>query len=261
MSSKNDGDADRGEGRLSRRTWTKVLVTTVALAIAVVHVALPDLRVDAVAVALLAVAALPWLDEVFESIQTPAGGVKFREVEKRVQRLSGVTESLVTRLDTAEAVSLAESPIGPPSRESLEDLAAEYNLIREGDRGTQRTQRMTSVVARMLAAVDSGERIEVEEALEGQNPGRRLAAYALQYARPEAGFADAVVTSVVVHEPKPFGQYWGIRATSRVAEVGGPEAFSRESIEALRAFGRRLSADTDRRFELERVFGRLGLEF
>jgi hypothetical protein len=63
------------------------LVSLVALATAVIHVRWPALKVDAIALALLALAALPWLGEILESLDGPGGWkVKYRELQAAVER-------------------------------------------------------------------------------------------------------------------------------------------------------------------------------
>jgi hypothetical protein len=62
----------------------RVTATVVSLALLLSHLFFPAVaRVDAITLALLAVAIVPWLGDVFESIDLPGGGgVKFRETVK-----------------------------------------------------------------------------------------------------------------------------------------------------------------------------------
>ena len=52
-----------------------VVVTVVALALAVVHLTTPSAAIDGTTVALLGIAALPWLGAIFKTIELP-GGIK-----------------------------------------------------------------------------------------------------------------------------------------------------------------------------------------
>jgi hypothetical protein len=69
---------------VKRADLIRAVVSTGAVALLLAHLFLPGrVRVDAVAIALLAVAIVPWLGDVFESIDFPGGGgVKFRETVK-----------------------------------------------------------------------------------------------------------------------------------------------------------------------------------
>ena len=60
---------------------TRWLVTTLSAALILAHLAWPELRIDAVTVALLAVLVLPWLSPLLQSLELPGGAkVTFREV-------------------------------------------------------------------------------------------------------------------------------------------------------------------------------------
>lgn len=62
---------------------TQILITLVALLVAIIHVAFPDLTIDAITVFLLVVALLPWLIPLVRSLEFPGGWkVEFQELEK-----------------------------------------------------------------------------------------------------------------------------------------------------------------------------------
>ena len=98
-----------------------ILISVGALVLVIVHLVWPDLRIDGVTLALLAVAALPWLAPIFKSIELP-GGWKFeyqevqrqvREVARRVDEVerlvfSGDTSPDLERRLTAAVRSFAE---------------------------------------------------------------------------------------------------------------------------------------------------------
>lgn len=66
--------------------WPKVAVSTLALA-ALVFLVLLHAEVQVGLVALVALAILPWVSSVIEAVDLPGGGsVRFREVERRVER-------------------------------------------------------------------------------------------------------------------------------------------------------------------------------
>lgn len=62
---------------------TQIFITLVALMVAIIHVAFPDLTIDAITVFLLVVALLPWLIPLIRSLELPGGWkVEFQELEK-----------------------------------------------------------------------------------------------------------------------------------------------------------------------------------
>lgn len=93
-----------------------ITISAVALALAVAHVIWPHVKIDGVAVVLLALATVPWLAPIFNSIELPGGWrfeyrqiqrdvqqVKHRvgEVERRLQISGAATPELERMLDTA----------------------------------------------------------------------------------------------------------------------------------------------------------------
>src|SRR2546425_563826 len=69
-----------------KRGLLSLVITFSALGLAAVHVIWPELKVDAITIALVVVALLPWLGLIFESISFPGGGgVKYRDLA-RVER-------------------------------------------------------------------------------------------------------------------------------------------------------------------------------
>jgi len=66
---------------------TQIVITVVAVALAVGHLIWPDLRIDGITLILLLVAAVPWLLPLFKSVELP-GGVKleFQELQATEQR-------------------------------------------------------------------------------------------------------------------------------------------------------------------------------
>ena len=53
--------------------WLKVVITTVAVAVIVLRIYHPDLKIDAITFGLMVVAVLPWLSELIESAKFPGG--------------------------------------------------------------------------------------------------------------------------------------------------------------------------------------------
>jgi hypothetical protein len=95
------------------RVVVGVVVTIAAAALAIVHIARPHAAIDGTTVALLGIAALPWLGSIFDRIELP-GGIKaeyrrrLNEVEQKVAvveselaRFRGATPELTARLEEA----------------------------------------------------------------------------------------------------------------------------------------------------------------
>lgn len=62
-------------------------VTLGALALALVHLMWPTLAVDAITLALLVIAIVPWLAPIFKSLELPGGWkVEFQELQKAAER-------------------------------------------------------------------------------------------------------------------------------------------------------------------------------
>ena len=73
----------------------KLTVSIGALGLLAAHLALPSIRLDAAALALLAIAVLPWISSLIESAEFPGGWkVKFREVEEEQNRQRGEIDTL-----------------------------------------------------------------------------------------------------------------------------------------------------------------------
>ena len=62
---------------MTERRLVQVSVTVVALCGAVAHLHWPDAKIDAITLALIILAALPWVAILFEEIELP-GGWKFK---------------------------------------------------------------------------------------------------------------------------------------------------------------------------------------
>ena len=130
-------------------------------------------------------------------------------------------------------------------------LAAEYNAIRDRlPSGSERTSQMTRIVSRMLSMLSglSSDEFDPSPYLGSQDRGLRLAGYAFLYANPDP-LRIQELTSAVVSEDKPFGQYWGIRAIHRQLQAH-PDALDHNTRRDLDAFLARLTPGSDRAREL-----------
>jgi hypothetical protein len=75
--------ADKRKGNMNEIRRTQILITLAALIVAIIHVAYPNITIDATTVFLLAVAVLPWLIPLVKSLEFPGGWkVEFQELEE-----------------------------------------------------------------------------------------------------------------------------------------------------------------------------------
>lgn len=79
---------------------TQITITVAALIIAFVHLKWPDLKIDSITLTLLLVAVVPWLSQIFKSLELPGGWkVEFQDLQKAKKRadeaglLSGKVQS------------------------------------------------------------------------------------------------------------------------------------------------------------------------
>jgi hypothetical protein len=60
-----------------------ILITSIAIVLAIIHLVFPNLKVDAITVTLLIIAIVPWLYPLFKSLEFPGGmKVEFKDFEK-----------------------------------------------------------------------------------------------------------------------------------------------------------------------------------
>jgi hypothetical protein len=263
------------------RTIVSVVVSVVALCLAVSHVLWPQLKIDTIVLVLLGAALLPWLAPLIGTIEAPGGWkVQFRELQARVKvsekRSADASVSASRASRTAEAAigaasaqseyraARAEDPgaeIAPPKDpvadpdSVLDGLIARYAEAVSGT-GPDRTGELSRIFGSMVAVVPTLTGFDTAAALAGDDPGRRLAAYAGLYARPDPELLQPLATALAAGRDARFAQYWGIRALGLVAEQRDQPAPA-AVMAALRGLAAELPDDSDRRAELDRVLASL----
>jgi hypothetical protein len=66
----------------------KVVITVIALILAVFHVIWPDLAIDIVTLTLMVIAILPWLSPILKSLELPGGlKVEFRDMAETTEKI------------------------------------------------------------------------------------------------------------------------------------------------------------------------------
>jgi hypothetical protein len=120
-----------------RPVYLRVLLTLVAVVVAISHATWPGLKIDGVTLGLIGLAVLPWLAPVIKSIElTGVGKIELQEVKAQVEEIRGQAASASQKADTAlasKATSMS-SAIQIPEALSPEqrflNLATKYNDIR-----------------------------------------------------------------------------------------------------------------------------------
>lgn len=219
-------------GGRNASSWRRHLIATavslLALGVAVAHLVAPDLKIDNVTVALLVIAIVPWLRELFTSIELPGGlRVEFRDVEQRIEAVEAMADAALVG---GEGTGGADDPA---ALEDVRRLAAEYLAVRADMRaGSARTQRMNGIFARLVRTTQRLAAPDLADWLASSDGGLRLAAYARLYAVPDAA-ALRPLADAVTDEPLAFGQYWGIRALDKVVDLVGPDEVPSQVVRRL----------------------------
>jgi hypothetical protein len=82
--STDEGIAGMKKRAFSELSWPKLLIPLVAIVAIATHIIWPDLKIDTIALGLLAAALLPWLPVFVESVKLPGGAeVKLRKIEEQ----------------------------------------------------------------------------------------------------------------------------------------------------------------------------------
>jgi hypothetical protein len=204
-----------------------VLISLAALSLAGAHLALPE-RADTVFLGLGLVALVPWLASFLRTLTLGSWfKVEFLELKQQVQEVRQVVEATSSQVRSAveevratrrDAVVIGDSCLTPDA--VLAALIAQYKLtVRNCSPGNPRTGKLTQVVAEMVRVAPQAQHFDVAAALGGKDQGKRLAAYARLYARPDPARLGELVNGLAGHKQRAFVQYWGIRAVGKVLAV------------------------------------------
>lgn len=249
-------------------TLLKVVVTTAVVLLIVGRISstLVKEALDATGLTLLALAVVPWLGPVFESIKVAGVEAKFRDVDKKLRLVEATAqEAKGISADAGQKANLALGSALPSRGESNMDatsdgigaLVDEYEEIRlRMPSGSLRTQRMAGVVSRMMDRFGGRADPSADLYLSSNRIGERLAAYAYCMTRPVDVRIERLV-DVVATEDKPFNQYWGLQAIARALST--PTArYDRAAVEGrLRGMREQYPPGTDRRFVTDQILSSL----
>ncbi|MFB7126488.1 hypothetical protein [Kitasatospora sp. NPDC056273] len=250
------------EGR--RRRLVAAVISLGALGVGVVHTVRPDLKIDGATLVLAAIAVVPWLGDLFESIELP-GGAKFqyRQLQERVEAVEQQAAEAREAVDDASRqarvalVAGGEGVQGAEAEQTVGRLVDEYaDLRRREPSGPARTYRQELIFAELARFTPLVADYDTASALGSPDGGTRLAAYARLYARPEEEFLPALVEAAV-SEDFAFSQYWAFQAIGSIVDAVGPGNVRLDTVRRLRACLPGLPQESDRVRALTAVLRRL----
>ncbi|MGW2899290.1 hypothetical protein ACWDAO_33065 [Streptomyces sp. NPDC001212] len=256
-------------GHDRRRDVIAAVITCSAIGAAIVHAVEPGLKIDAVTAVLLAVAVVPWLGALFDSIELP-GGTKF-QYKRLVDRIEAAEERSARAGHAADDASRTarlafvaggsaddEGATGSTVSGTVAQLAAEYTQVRERMASSpERTNLMEQIFADLVTATRREQDFDVEDSLKSHDPGTRLAAYARLYARPDADHLDPLVEAVLGDEDRAFSQYWGFKTITAVIDTAGAGRMRIGDVDRLETCLSRLPRDSDRIGVLARLLDKI----
>jgi hypothetical protein len=135
-------------------------------------------------------------------------------------------------------------------------LAEKYNEIRQTYKGRDtphRRQLMLGVFSEMVELSLEQESLNVLPYWDGENWGRRLAAYVYFYTHPNVEVLSELINSTEHAGLQPFVQHRGIEAIGKVLERYNSGSEVLKGIEKLRSLVEHLDPKTLRHAELSRI--------
>ncbi|HEY6727042.1 MAG TPA: hypothetical protein VI197_23575 [Polyangiaceae bacterium] len=160
---------DKDNNPLAAKTWLRLGVSSAALAVLVINLAV--VKLDAIGLGLVALAVLPWLSPIVESAKLPGGWeVKFRQVEREQERqrtdldrlVKFLVENFVSEYELIHLKKLASKDPFPFNRSDA--FAAELRrllslglLRRKPDKGIRSLFRTGDDVRNHLEITPRGE--------------------------------------------------------------------------------------------------------
>ncbi|MGP4001752.1 hypothetical protein [Streptomyces sp. 8N706] len=240
-----------------------------AIGIAVVHLVRPDLKIDTITVMLFFVAVVPWLGDVFDSIELPGGPrLEYKRLKDRIdaaeerttrldQEVDGVAATARVALAAAGSTDGTDEEDDPAARAAVERLIGEYARLRQSMKSSPaRTTQQERIFAELLKATPRVRTPDIDAMLESEDAGTRLAAYARLYAMPETAKFDRLVDAVL-REALPFLKYWSFNVLGRAVDELGADQVPVGVVRRLRACLPELPPGSDRARSLQRVLAKL----
>lgn len=226
--------------------WLGVAITGGAVALGVVHVIWPHLKIDSVTVVMVVIALVPWIGGIVQNIELPGGfKVGLREAQQAAAKAQ--TQADQAASTATAALSAATTRTG----QSVTELANEYVRIRrEVPSGPQRTSALDRLAGQLAVATSEDPSFDFNAEIKSAHPGLRLAALTYAYARPSAEMMEELV-GVAQAPDSSFEQYWAIRALLEVTSINSN--ISQEILDGLQQLYERLDPHTSRAAVMEQL--------
>jgi hypothetical protein len=139
--------------------------------------------------------------------------------------------------------------------QQMDSHIQDYNDTRQNmPSGNPRTSKMTDIFSQMIKVASSVQTFDLAAALsDNNNAGRRLAAYAYLFAKPDVNFFDPLIDALV-NDPLPFNQYSAIQALKRIQDRQPYSTLSFSRFTKLKTYYDHLVNAEDRKYELGKIF-------
>lgn len=139
----------------------------------------------------------------------------------------------------------------------LNELIDSYNNIREKlVQGNARTNKMNNVIKGIMDLLPSLPTFNVSQMLQEKDNGKRVAAYAYLYVKPEYQFLEELVSTFTTDSIQ-FGQYWGIQALGKLLNVKPNEEINPTVFKKLKTYYDGLQAEDGKRSDLGKMLPKL----
>ncbi|MCX4721941.1 hypothetical protein [Streptomyces virginiae] len=246
-----------------RRLFVAWVISFAAVGIGVFHAFMPDVKIDGITLVLAAIAVVPWLGDLFESIELP-GGTKLQYLQQRIDETEQFTQEVRHAADDAArqarvalVTSGSENIAGDSPAEKVAELTHAFTELRRTEPSSPgRTYRQEQIFAELVRLTPQLADMNLQAALGSNDGGTRLTAYARLYAKPEAQYLKALVEAAVA-ENMHFNQYWAIHAVGAVVDAIGPGHVDVATVRRLRRGFSEVPEDSDRARTLRGVLARL----
>ncbi|AWZ09005.1 hypothetical protein DRB96_36520 [Streptomyces sp. ICC1] len=235
------------------------------MGIGTVHVVRPDVEIDGTTLALAAIAVVPWLGDLFESIELPGGTkLQYHTLQERIDATEQRTEEIRQAADDAArqarvalVTSGSENMAGGSAMEKVVELAREFTKLRRTEPSSPgRTYRQEQIFAELVRLTPQLADLDVSAALGSDDGGTRLTGYARLYARPGPQYLRALVEAAV-EENLPFNQYWAFHTVGAMIDTIGAGRIELATARQLRSCISRVPENSDRARALRAALTRL----
>ncbi|MFB6478820.1 hypothetical protein ACFCXF_20855 [Streptomyces virginiae] len=143
-----------------RRLFVAWVISFAAVGIGVFHTFMPDVKIDGITLVLAAIAVVPWLGDLFESIELP-GGTKLQYLQQRMDETEQFTQEVRHAADDAArqarvalVTSGSENIAGDSPAEKVAELTHAFTELRRTEPSSPgRTYRQEQIFAELVRPI------------------------------------------------------------------------------------------------------------